>query len=227
MDGLKNAWNILVAPKYSSTSNFEFKLITGWQSIEFAEADALEKKTGKTVHVVLFKMNYSNGSGKYMEFITPDKTTYEHEFGAYHQESYGWEKVEVMANYNKFTVAASDLKGKWTSDFTGMIQYVNAYTGSDAGANTHSSNESFEFLGDNTYKWDIAVASGMVGNMKFQSVKSAGKFSLPNNWQLYFSELEGKPKTYNVYFSCVKGARILWLEDSAYANGYSAYGRKE
>ena len=104
MDGLKNAWNVLVAPRYSTASNFEFKPITGWQSIEFAEADAVEKGTGRAVHVVLFKMNYSNGSGKYLEFITPDKRAFEQEFGPYHESSDGWEKVESMANYNKFAV---------------------------------------------------------------------------------------------------------------------------
>lgn len=46
--------NILVAPKYSAASNFEFKPITGWQSIEFAETDMVEKTNNKTVHVVLF-----------------------------------------------------------------------------------------------------------------------------------------------------------------------------
>ena len=49
--------------------------------------------------------------------------------------------MEKMANYNKFAVAASDLNGKWTNDFSGMTQYVNAYTGADAGANTHASNQ--------------------------------------------------------------------------------------
>ncbi len=227
MDGLKNAWNVLVAPKYSTASNFEFKPINSWQSIEFAEADAVEMTTGKSVHVVLFKMNYSNGSGKYLEFITPDKKSFEQEFGAYHETSYGWEKVESMANYNKFAVAVSDLKGKWTNNFSGMLQYVNAYTGADAGANTHASNESFEFMPDNTYQWDLGVASGMVGNIKFQSVKSTGKLALPNNWQIHFSDMEGKPKTYNAFFSCVKGARILWLEDTAYPSGYKGYGKSE
>jgi len=47
LDGLKNAWNILVAPRYSSASNFEFKPIQSWQSIEFAEADMIENATGK------------------------------------------------------------------------------------------------------------------------------------------------------------------------------------
>lgn len=226
LDGLKNAWNVLVAPKYSAASNFEFKPITGWQSIEFAEADVVEKTTGRAAHVVLFKMNYSNGSGKYMEFITPDKRTFEQEFGPYHETSYGWEKVEIMANYNKFAVGPADLQGTWTNNFSGMIQYVNAYTGADAGANTHASSEIFKFSG-NTYHWELSVASGMVGNIKFQNVSSNGKVTVPNNWQIHFSDLEGKPKTYNAYFSCVKGARILWLEDSAYANGYSGYGKKE
>jgi hypothetical protein len=216
LDGLKNAWNILVAPKYSTAANFEFKPISGWQTIDFAEADAVEKATGKTVHVVLFKMNYYNGGGKYLEFITPDKRSFEQEFGAYHETSSGWEKMENMANYNKFAVAASDLNGKWTNDFTGMQQYVNAYTGASAGADTHASNEVFEFDADNTYRWSLSVASGFVGNIKFQSVKSNGKISLPNIWQISFSDIEGKPRTYNAHFSCIKGARILWIDDKAY-----------
>jgi hypothetical protein len=216
LDGLKNAWDVLVAPKYSTASNFEFKPITGWQSIEFAEADAVEKGTNKSVHVVLFKMNYSGGNGRYLEFITSSKNSFEQEFGAYHQTTSGWEQMEKMANYNKFAVAASDLKGKWTSNFTGMQQYVNAYTGASAGADTHASNENFEFGTGNTYKWNLGVASGFVGNIKFQSVKSNGKFSLPNNWQVSFSDIEGKPKTYNTFFSCIKGARVLWIGDTGF-----------
>ena len=60
----------------------------------------------------------------------------------------------------------------------------------------------------------------MVGNIKFQSVKSSGTFSLPSNWQVAFSDIEGKPRTYNAFFACVKGARILWL-------GETGYGRLE
>jgi hypothetical protein len=161
-----------------------------------------------------------------MEFITVDKATYEKEFGPYRQESYGWEKVERMANYNKFAVAASDLKGKWTNNFTGLTQYVNAYTGASAGADTHASNEVFEFGGGNTYKWSLGVASGMVGNIKFQSAKGAGKFSMTGNWQVNFSDIEGKPKKYNAYFSCIKGARVLWLQDTGYG-GYTGFGKSE
>ncbi len=226
LDGLKHAWDILVAPRYSSAANMEFKSSGSWESIEFAEADMVEKTTGKTVYVVVFKKNFSSGSGKYIEFITPDKKTFEQEFGTYENASAnygsgsGFDKMINMVNYNKFAVAASDLKGKWTSNFTGMTQYVNAYTGASAGANTHASNENFEFGTGNTYKWDLGVASGFVGNIKFQSVKSTGKFTVVNNWQVKFSDIEGKPKTYNVQFVCIKGARVLWI-------GETGFGKKE
>jgi hypothetical protein len=215
LDGLQNAWNVLVAPRYTSATNLEFKPINGWQPIEFAEADAVDA-AGKKVHVVLFKVNYSGGGGRYLEFITPDKRSFEQEFGAYHDSSTGWEKMENMASYNKFAVATADLTGKWTSDFGGALQYVNAYTGSSAGIATHSSNEHFEFGPGNIYKWNLSVASGFVGNIKFQGAKSNGTFSMPDNWQVSFSDIEGKPKTYNVFFSCVKGARILWLDGKGY-----------
>jgi hypothetical protein len=226
LDGLKNAWDILVAPRYSAASNMEFLPITGWQTIEFAEADMTEKFTNNLVHVVFFKMNYSNGSGKYLEFITPNKQTFENEFGPYHQTISGWEKMENMANYNKFAVSQSDLKGRWTSDFTGAIQYVNAYTGYDAGMNTNASTENFYFEAGNAYKWDLAVANGMVGNIKFQSVKSNGVFTMPNNWQVNFSDMEGKPRMYNVYFSCIKNLRVLWLQDTNYGD-YKGYAKVE
>ena len=216
LEGLKNAWNVLVAPRYSAAGNFEFKPITGWQAIEFAEADAVEKTTGKTVHVVLFKMNYSSGGGRYLEFITPSKNSFEQEFGAYHQTTSGWEKLENMANYNKFGIAAADLKGKWTNDFSGSLSYVNAYTGASAGTDTHASIENFLFGPGNTYKWDLGVASGAVGNIKFQGVKSSGRFSVPGVWQATFSDIEGRPRTFNTYFSCIRGARILWLDGKAF-----------
>ncbi len=216
LDGVKNGWNVLVAPRYSSPTNFLFRPITGWQSLEFAEADLVERATGKKVYVVLFKMNYSNGSGKYMEFITPNKASFEREFGTYHQDTSGWEKMEKMATYNKFGVSASDLKGKWTNSFSGMTQYANIYTGASAGADTQSSAQNYVFGPGNAYKWDIGVASGFVGNIKFQSARSSGRFTVPSVWQVAFSDIEGKPRSYNASFTCIKGGRLLWLDGTAF-----------
>lgn len=218
LDGLKNAWSVLVAPRYGAMRNLEFKPLTNWEPIEFAEADAVEKATGKAVHVVLFKKNYQSGSGKYVELVTPDKSSFEKEFGAYHEGSSGWEKLEQMANYNKFIVSAADLQGTWTSDFSGAIQYVNAYTGLDAGTDTHASVETFQLGPGSAYKWDLGVASGAVGNIKFQSVKSSGKFSVSGDgWKVTFSDIEGKPRTFDASFSHVKGLRVLWLDNKPFA----------
>jgi hypothetical protein len=226
-----NAWNALVAHRYNSLNNFVlFSGTSDYERPHFIAANVTDNKTGRKVYVALFK----KGNSGWIEFITPDKNSFVHTFGLdiskvdyYNTPSTAWDPLSKMANYNKFAVGSSDLKGKWVSNFSGMIQYVNVYTGADAGANTHSSTESFQFTG-NTYHWELSSASGMVGNLKYQGTKSDGAFSLPNNWQIHFSDLEGKPKTYNAFFSCVKDARILWLEDSSYASGgYTGYGRKE
>ena len=218
IDGLTRAWDILITPKYSSIDNFELKPISSWESIEFAEADAVDKSTGKIVYVVLFKKHTDNG--KYLEFITADKNSFEREFGAYddNESSSNWTEMAKMAtSYNKFAVADSDLHGKWTNNFTGIQQRVNAYTGFSEGMNTHSSAQTFEFSPGNTYTWNLDVSSGSVGNIKYQSVKSHGKFSIHDNWEVNFSDIEGKPRTYNASFSCVKGSRILWLDTTGFA----------
>jgi len=225
-----NAWNTLVAPRYNTLSNFI--LFTGTSDYEkphFIAGNVTDNRTGKKVYVALFK----KGNSGWIEFITPDKNSFVQSFGLdisqvdyYNTPSTVWEPLQKMSSYNKFAVAAADLKGKWTSNFSGMTQYVNIYTGADAGASSHSSTESFQFTG-NTYHWELTSASGVVGNLKFQGAKSDGTHSIPNNWQIHFSDLEGKPKTYNAYFSCIKGTRMLWLEDSTYTTGYTAYGKKE
>lgn len=224
-----NAWNTLVAPRYSNLNNFVlFSGTLDYERPYFVAADVTDNATGKKVYVVLFK----KGNTGWIEFITSDKNSFVRSFGLdiskvdYYAEGTIWDPMKKMADYNKFAVGAADLKGKWSNSFTGMTQYVNVYTGLDAGATAHSSTEFFEFKSANTYHWQIAVADGMVGNQKFQGAKSDGTFSLPNNWQIDFSDLEGKPKTYNAFFSCIKGARVLWLEDTAYP-GYTAFGKKE
>ena len=123
-------------------------------------------------------------------------------------------------------LAASDFKGKWTSDFTGIQQLYNVYTGQYAGMNMNQSNEEFNFSAGNTYNWKLLVVRGMVGNAQYIEVKSAGEFSVLNNWQVHFSKIETKARTYNAYWSCIKGARVLNLLDAeAPGSGiYTKYG---
>ncbi len=215
LGGLKFAWSVLGAPKYQSISNLEFKTVNGWEAIEMAEADAVETATGKQVRVFFFKKNYYGGRGVYLEFITPDKKTFEMEFGPLNDNS-DWDKIAGVAYYNRFAVSEADLKGKWTNEYSGNVQYVNANTGLDAGMNSHASRTIFEFKEGKKYHWDLAMASGMVGNLKFDGVKSNGTFSMKGNWQLHLSDIEGDPKTWDVYFSINRGFRTLWIDKQAF-----------
>lgn len=225
-----NAWNTLVAPRYNDLQNFTlFGGALDYERPYFISGDVTDVKTGKRVYVVLFK----RGDSGWIEIITPDKNSFVQSFGVdigkvdYYVDSSVWEPLKKMAYYNRFAVAATDLSGKWTNSFSGIQQYVNVYTAADAGMKSHSSVEVFEFELNGGYKWELKVASGFVGSIKFEGVKSNGKMNMVNNWQVHFSDLEGKPKTYNAYFSCIKGARILWFEDVAYPTGYTGYAKSE
>jgi hypothetical protein len=223
-----NAWNVLVAGRYANLQNFSvFSGAVEYEPSYFGMGDVTDNASGKRVFVVLFR---KAGSG-WIEIISPDRNSFVQSFGIdinkadYYTGSSMWDPLLKLSYYNRFAVSQADIRGKWTNNFSGMQQYVNAYTGANAGMNTYSSSQIFEFEADGKYKWEISVASGFVGSIKFQNVKSSGNSTLPNNWQIHFSDLEGKPKTYNAYFSCIKGARILWLEDTSYPTGYSGYGK--
>ena len=207
------AWNVLVAPRYTNLRNFEWKSVQSWQSVSFMEGDLTENSTGKNVHVVLFKMHYSKGNGRYLEFITNSKAEYEQAFGPYHSESYGWEKPADMQWRNKFAVSANDLVGKWgTSDYASLTYYY-VNTGGTAGTTATSTTNEFTFLTSSTYQSEHNGASGMVGNMKFSSQTYKGTFST-TNWDITMTNrFEGKPEKFNCQFEAVKGGRILVLTD--------------
>ncbi len=207
------AWNILVAPKYKNLQNIVWKTIQSWQSISFMEADGTEISSGKNVHIVLFKKHYSNGTGRYLEFITNSKSEYEKEFGSYHNDELGWEKPANMQYRNKFPIATNDLMGSWsTTDYT-SISYYYINGGGLAGTNATTTADKFTFSSDNNYQSQHSGASGMVGNMKFSNVVYKGKTSV-SNWTISLTNrFEGATEKYNAYFEAVKNGRALILTD--------------
>jgi hypothetical protein len=224
------AWNILVAPRYSSLKNYKTTYITTYNRPYLGMGTATDNASGKEVFIVL----YRQGQTGWLEFVTNDKSTFIQQF-KFDPETIRWDSetdllkpMEKMVNYNKFAIAASDFTGTWTSDFTGVQQLYHVYTGNYAGMNIHQSNQEFVFGADNLYNWKLLVVNGMVGNMKYTEVKSSGKFSVPNNWQLHFSKIESGAKTYHAYWSCIKGARLLNLLDAKSPGSgiYDVYGKK-
>lgn len=221
------AWNILVAPRYSSLRNYKTAYINTYNRPYLGMGYAKEKSSGKEMFVLLFRQG-----GGWIEFITPDKNTFIQQY-KFDPETIRWDSesdlmnpLANMVSYNRFAIAASDFSGRWTSDFTGIQQLYNIYTGAYGGMHMNQSNEEFVFGSNNTYNWKLLVVSGMVGSSQFNQVKSSGTFSVPNNWQLQCSKIESGPKLYNAFWSCIKGARILNLIDAKHPGSgiYTQYG---
>ena len=224
------AWNILVAPRYSKLRNYRTTYISTYNRAYLGFGYAIENASGREVYIVFFRQ----GDTGWIEFVVPDKNTFIREF-RFDPETIKWDSetdllkpLVAMTTYNRFAVAAADLKGTWTNDFTGVQQLYHVYTGNYAGMNIHQSNQTFQFGAANTYNWSLLAVNGMVGNTNYAQAKSSGKFSVPNNWQINFSDLEGKPKKYNAFFSCIKGARLLHLLDAQNPGTgiYDVYGKK-
>jgi hypothetical protein len=224
------AWNILVAPRYGDLKNYKTAYITTSNRPYLGMGYAAEKASGKQVFVLLFRQ----GDTGWLEFIAPDKNSFIEQY-KFDPETIKWDSdtdllkpLVQMANYNKFAVAESDFTGTWTSDFTGVLQMYNVYTGNYAGMKINQSNEEFVFGAGNSYTWKLLAINGVVGDMKYASVKSAGKFTVIKNWQVHFSKIESGAKTYNAHWSCIKGARLLHLLDAnAPGSGiYTVYGKK-
>ncbi len=222
------AWNILVAPHYSSLKNYKTAYINTYNRPYLGMGYATENASGKEVFVVLFRQ----GQTGWLEFVAPDKASFIQQY-KFDPEAIRWDSESELMNplanmtvYNKFAVDASDFKGKWTSDFTGIQQLYNVYTGDYAGMHMNQSNEEFIFGNGGTYNWKLLVINGMAGNAKFAEEKSSGTLSVPNNWQVHFTKIESGPKTFHAFWSCIKGARILNLLDAQNSGSgiYTKYG---
>lgn len=225
----RHAWNLLVAPRVSNLQGFRVASPSlDWQRAVLATGTVTNQQ-GRAVYVALFR----KGSSDWLEIELPGKADFIKQFG-FDPDAVGWDASSdiwkpllALFNYNKFAVGAADLTGTWTNDFSGVLQLYSAVSGNYLGMNANQSKASFVFGAGNSYSWKLLVISGMVGNSQYNQVASKGRFTLKGNWQVTFTDIEGKPRTYNVMFSCIKGGRLLWMEDAGTGGGYSAYGRKE
>lgn len=222
VDRTRLFWNLLVAPRYTNaTEFFLYDYNNNFEPGHFASSYLIDRD-GKRQFVALF----SKAKSGWIEIITPDKATFVKNFGVDQPDSWfdKWEPLVNLSGLNRFAVDASDLPGKWSSNFSGSMQYYNSYTGLYAGYTANSGRTVFVFHSNGTYDWDIGSASTVNGQTQVQTAKSSGTYTMKGNWQMVCSKIENKQKTYNAYFSCVKGGRILWLQDVDYG-GYDAFGR--
>ncbi len=233
------AWNILVAPRYSNLKNFKTSYVEDYKRPYFGTGYATENQTGKSVFVVLFRRG-----GGWFEVVAPDNNSFTQEFG-FNPETIRWgsiseymggwvvdnskgavvkadpgifDHLENMVSYNKFAVAASDLNntGEWKDSFSSNTYYANYYTGASAGMSTYTSSAWFVFKTGYNYHWQLVAVNSYGGAMDLAQSKSDGTYKSLNNWQMYFSDIEGKPKTFDVYFTAIKGGRVFWMNDAKF-----------
>jgi len=209
------AWNILVAPRYSNLQNY--KVVSpslDYQRAYLGAGNLTENKSGKSVYVALFRKGNSN----WVEIIAPDKNSFVKEFGA-DVNNIGWDTNSAiwipllrLFTYNKFAVAASDLTGKWASWSGSNVQYVNAYTGLDAGMGHAQNGNEFEFNGNGTYNREYKGVSGSAGGgNRYYGEKSNGK-AIVTNWELQLTNsFKGETHVFSAQFEAIKGGRILHL----------------
>lgn len=222
VDKTRLFWNLLVAPRYvNPTEFFLYEYNNDFEPGHFASAYLVDKD-GKRQFVALF----SKGKSGWIEVITPEKATFINNFGVDHPDSWfgNWEPLFNLSRLNRFAVAGSDLPGKWSSDFSGSQQYYSSTTGLYVGYTANSGRTVFVFHSNGTYDWDIGTANTVNGQTQVQTAKSSGTYTMKGNWQIACSKIENRAKTYDAYFSCIKGGRILWLQDVDYG-GYTAFGK--
>lgn len=217
-------WNLLVAPRYSNLRQYQSPgYIRNWEPGYFAAGLLNDNTTKKDLWVALF----SKGKSGWVEVIAPDKASFVQAFGVDNPgiDFDQWDALLKLTTKNYFAVGEADLAGKWSNNYSSSTGYYNVYTGAYAGAAVVGSASSFTFGPNKTYRWQIALGQSQPGTlMKVDQAKSNGTWKLLNNWQLWCSDVEGKPKTYNAYFSSFKGGRLLWMQDVSYG-GFTAYGK--
>jgi len=211
---VSNAWNILVAPRYSNLRNFKVASPSlDSQRAYLGAGDATDNKTGRQVYVALFR----KGNSGWVEFITPDKSTFVKEFGTdvnnigWDASSDIWNPLLKMFNYNKFAVSASDLPGNWKSSSGAGIEYYNVYTGNNMGMASASSTTEFIFQQDGTYTSIYKGVDGFNGSNRYAGETCNGK-AIVSNWEIQLTNrFKGATETFTSQFEAVKGGRILHI----------------
>ncbi|WP_295122090.1 hypothetical protein [uncultured Chitinophaga sp.] len=213
------AWNILVAPRYSNIRNYMSDYISNFERPEFGMATLTDNTTGNDVFVVLYRK-----AAGWIECVSPDKQTFINEFGFdpenvpndYSIALTLSDKVQNMLGYNRFAVSTEDINntGKWSDQFSSNTFYYSYYTGSLVGTSTYTSAQFFVFGKSQSYRWELYAANSAGGQTTFAQAKSKGNFTSISEWQIQCSDIEGRPKTYDVYFSSIKNGRVLFMNDA-------------
>ena len=206
-------WDQLIAPRYH-VSNVR-KYDNGgacYFCIDFFEADAIEKATGKNCHVG-FRVITNNGNSNCIEIVSPSAQEFQQNFP-------DQKKVEALLNYNKFAVTRADLVGEWQESTSSGIDMYSTVTGAYAGMNSTAAANSFIFNNNETYSSSHKGAFGMMGSTTFYDQKYIGNCTI-TDWDITLTKrFKEKTDIFWAQFEAVRGGRILHITNKE-ASGIS------
>lgn len=204
IDAPEYYWSKYVEP-YFNVSN-----VQKWSGVQYPviyhiQANAIEKKTGKSCFVAI-KIVYSGGA-RPIVVIAPDQNSYQQQFP--HPND-----IDPMLNANRFALTANDIFGTWKGSGGGGVEYYNVYSGTYAGMSAVSSTDEFTFNSNGTYSSTYRSASMNSGGAQFGGQDYKGNFSV-TDWSLTVTNrYKAKTTTYKAQLIAVKGGFLLYMEDS-------------
>jgi hypothetical protein len=214
-DGAKHVWEQLVSPRYKSQTSV-FVRRNFWSDGDYMngkdwiEADA-KTSDGKAVHVALFK---GGNAQRWIEIIAPSQAVLHAKITKVVEgDGTSWAPLMALSNLNKFSVAASDLAGRWASSSSASVDYVNVYTGNSAGTAYASSTATFTFKDNGTYEstWKGASNAADGRGTKFGQENYKGKYSV-KEWEVTLTNrFKGATHAFTAQFEAVAGGRVLHL----------------
>jgi hypothetical protein len=198
-------WNKAVTPYFNVSNARRWSGGVTYPPIYFAQADAVDKQTGKRYFVAM-KIVF-NGGGRVIVAITPNQKTFEQQFP--HPND-----MDKMLGYNKFGVSAGDLVGTWLSGTGGGgLDFYNP-AGNYIGSNSLSQDNEFIFRSGGTYQHTYRSANLNPGSNQFAKLQYNGKFSVVNDWEIAATNhYQGTTARFYSQIEAVRGGYILVLTD--------------
>jgi len=204
-------WKLLVAPRYQSVGPLfvERFNVGGYQPANVAAGDLVESASGRKVYVVLY--SHKGRGTRWMEFVAPDRASFEREFGPYRQDDTDWNRWGALMNSNRFALAPKDLAGTWSDNFASATALVYAASGRSAGMLYTGGNTEIAFDGGR-YTMSITSAVGQAPNIRVQTQTYSGTYTLPDAWAVAFdNNFEGRTRRFKAAFEAVAGGRVMKL----------------
>jgi hypothetical protein len=198
-------WHQLVAPHFT-VGDAEKWAGLGPDLEYMMQADAVDKRTGQRLYVVLWNVNNNAARGNYV-VVAPTRAAFQHLF-----PNPG--DINKMRGYNKFAITTQDLHGAWKGGSGNFATYYSAFTGSYLGTSALSVDNDFVFHANGSYQHVYRSANTHFGGTHFAKLEYNGKFTVANDWEIAATHHDdGLTARFAAHIVAVRGGYLLVMRD--------------